>query len=185
MARYNHPVSSDFVPFPTPPPTEAIYLVGFRIDPDASGPQFYTLFVLESENDRPLVANGRVVFFTKPSSAAEALKLSDNDMSRLGPASHELEIFCDIAEALHIANAQDTDTDGTLLETIALFDDLIRSIEINVPAQYMSVLSALSERLATNPEFATMLAETGLDRETIEDALMWCVGAVAVKSRWI
>jgi hypothetical protein len=49
----------------------------------------------------------------------------------------------------------------------------------------MSVLSALSERLAASPEFATMLAETGLDRETIEDALMWCVGAVAVKSRWV
>lgn len=178
-------MSSDFVPFPPPPPTEALYLVGFRLDPDAEGPQFYTLFVLESENDRPLVADGRIVFFTEPARAADALKLSDNDMARLGPASSELEMLCDVAEALHIANAQDADTDGILLETIALFDDLIRAISINVPAQYMSVLSALSERLATTPEFATMLAETGLDRETIEDALMWCVGAVAVKSRWV
>jgi hypothetical protein len=185
MARYNPSVSSDFVPFPPPPPTEALYLVGFRIDPDAEGPQFYTLFVLESENDRPLVANGRVVFFSEPAHADAALALSDNDMSRLGPATRELEILCDIAESLHIANALDTDTDGVLLETIALFDDLIRAIEINVPAQYMAVLSALSERLATTPEFATMLAETGIDRETVEDALMWCVGAVAVKSRWL
>ncbi len=185
MTRYNPSVSSDFVPFPPPPPTEALYLVGFRLDPESEGPQFYTLFVLESENDRPLVSDGRVVFFTRPEKAAAALKLSTNDMSRLGPAPKELEIFCDIAEALHIANAQDEDADGTLLETIAVFDDLIRAIQINVPAQYMSVLSALSERLASAPEFATMLAETGLDRETIEDAIMWCVGAVAVKSRWL
>ncbi len=178
-------MSSEFVPFPPPPPTEALYLVGFRLDPDVEGPQFYTLFVLESENDRPLIANGRVLFFAEPSRAPEALALAENDMSRLGPAPGELEVFCDIAEALHIANAQDADSDGTLLETIALFDDLIRGIQINVPAQYMSILSALSERLATTPEFATMLAETGLDRETIEDALMWCVGAVAVKSRWV
>ncbi len=178
-------MSSDFVPFPPPPPVEALYLVGFRIDPEAEGPQFYTLFVLESENDRPLVANGRVVFFAEPGRAAEALQLAENDMSRLAPAPKELEILCDVAEALHIANAQDADTDGVLLETIALFDDLIRAISINVPAQYMSVLSALSERLSSSPEFATMLAETGLDRETIEDALMWCVGAVAVKSRWV
>ncbi len=184
-ARYNLVVSSDFVPFPPPQPTEALYLVGFRLDPEIEGPQFYTLFVLESENDRPLIANGRVLFFAALSSAAEALALADNDMSRLGPAPSELEMFCDIAEALHIANAQDADSDGVLLETIALFDDLVRAIHINVPAQYMSVLSALSERLATTPEFATMLAETGLDRETIEDALMWCVGAVAVKGRWI
>jgi len=185
LARYNLLVSSDFVPFPPPPPTEALYLVGFRLDPEAEGPQFYTLFVLESENDRPLIATRRVIFFAEPKLAAEALQLSENDMSRLGPAPSELEIFCDVAEALHIANAQDADSNGILLETIALFDDLIRAIAINVPAQYMSVLSALSERLATTPEFATMLAETGLDRETIEDALMWCVGAVAVKSRWV
>jgi hypothetical protein len=178
-------MSSEFVPFPPPPPTEALYLVGFRLDPDAGEPQFYTLFVLESENDRPLVANGRIVFFAEPSKAANALTLADNDMSRLAPVPVELEILCDVADALHIANAQDADTDGILLETIALFDDLIRAIEINVPAQYMAVLSALSERLASTPEFATMLAETGLDRETIEDALMWCVGAVAVKSRWV
>ncbi len=178
-------MSSDFVPFPPPAPIEALYLVGFRLDPDADGPQLYTLFVLESENDRPLVANGRVIFFADPAHAADALKLADNDMSRLGPAPTELEILCDVAESFHIANSQDADTDGTLLETIALFDDLIRAVQINVPAQYMSVLSALSERLTTTPEFATMLTETGLDRETIEDALMWCVGAVGVKSRWI
>jgi hypothetical protein len=185
MARYNLSVSSDFVPFPAPPPLEALYLVGFRLDPDAEGPQFYTLFVLESDNDRPLVSEGRVVFFARPELAPAALKLSTNDMARLGPAPKELEIFCDIADALHIVNTQNEDADGVLLETIAVFDDLIRAIQINVPAQYMSVLSALSERLASAPEFATMLTETGLDRETIEDAIMWCVGAVAVKSRFI
>ncbi|HEX6880453.1 MAG TPA: hypothetical protein VF135_08825, partial [Terriglobales bacterium] len=77
------------------------------------------------------------------------------------------------------------DKDGELLECIAIFDDLIRAAQINVPAQYMAVLSALSERLASTPEFATMLAETGLDRETIEDAIMWCVGAVAVKASFV
>lgn len=185
MARYNRQVSSDFVPFPPPPPTEALYLVGFRLDPGAEGPQFYTIFVLESENDRPLVSTGRVVLFADPAHASSALRLADNDMARLGPAPTELEILCDVAQALYIANAQDEDSDGVLLETIALFDDLIRAVAINVPAQYMSVLSALSERLATTPEFATMLGDTAIDRETIEDALMWCVGAVAVKSRWI
>ncbi|HEX6878800.1 MAG TPA: hypothetical protein VF135_00420, partial [Terriglobales bacterium] len=82
-ARYNLPVSSEFVPFPPPPPTEALYLVGFRLDPDADGPQFYTLFVLESENDRPLISKGRVVLFGVADRAAEALALSDNNMSRL------------------------------------------------------------------------------------------------------
>lgn len=182
---YSLHVSSDFVPFPPKEPTEGLYLVGFRLDPGAETAQFYTLFVLESDNDRPLVQENRVLFFTDPARAHAALQLSDNDMARLGAAPKEVEILCDIAQALYIANAQDEDTDGVLLETIALLDDLIRAAQINVPAIYMATLSALSERLSTSPEFATMLAKAGVDRETIEDAIMWCVGAVAVKSRWV
>ncbi len=178
-------MSSGFVPFPPPEPTEALYLVGFRINPASAEPEFYTLFVLESQNDRPLLHEGRILFFAATSDAPSALELSENDMARLAPAPIELEIICDVAQALHIANAQDEDADGVLLEAIALFDDMIRAIQINVPAQYMSVLSALSERLSTTPEFASMLTETGIDRETIEDALIWCVGAITVKSRWI
>ncbi len=175
-------MSSDFVPFPPPEPIEAVYLVGFRLDPGAEGPQFYTLFVLESENDRPLAREGRILFFTDRRRAAAAVGLADNDFARFHAIPDELEILCDVAQALYIANAESEDKDGVLLECIALFDDLIRAAQINVPAQYMAALSAVSERLATTPEFASMLAETGLDRETLEDALMWCVGAVTVKS---
>ncbi len=175
-------MSSDFVPFPPPEPTEAVYLVGFRLDPAAEGPQLYTLFVLESENDRPLASDHRILFFADPKRAAAAVKLADNDFARFPVIPDEIEILCDVAQALYIANSENEDKDGVLLECIALFDDLIRAAQINVPAQYMSALSAVSERLSTNPEFATMLTETGLDRETIEDALMWCVGAITVKS---
>jgi hypothetical protein len=178
-------VSSDFVPFPPPAPTDALYLVGFRLDPAVEGPQLYTLFVLESENDRPLARENRVLFFADPRRAPDALKLADNDFARFPVIPDELEILCDVAQALYIANAENEDRDGVLLECIALFDDLIRATEINVPAQYMAVLSAVSERLASNHEFASMLAETGLDRETLEDALMWCVGAVTVKCTFL
>lgn len=175
-------MSSDFVPFPPREPTEGLYLVGFRLDPAVEGPQIYALFVLESENDRPAARDHRILFFSDPRRAPDALKLADNDFARFPVIPTELEILCDVAQALYIANAQNEDKDGVLLECIALFDDLIRATQINVPAQYMAVLSAVSERLASDHEFATMLAETGLDRETLEDALMWCVGAVTVKS---
>lgn len=170
------------MPFPPPEPTEALYLVGFRLDPAMEGPQLYTLFVLESDNDRPLAREQRILFFADPRRAAAAAGLADNDFARFPVIPDELEILCDVAQALYIANAENEDRDGVLLECIALFDDLIRAAQVNVPAQYMAVLSAVSERLSSAPEFASMLAETGLDRETLEDALMWCVGAIAVKS---
>jgi hypothetical protein len=176
---------SDFVPFPPPPPVEGLYLVGFRLDPSAEGPQFYTLFVLEGDNERPSTEDGRVLFFTDPENAAKVLDRSDASMRALGAVPTELEMLCDVADALHIANAAESDPDGTLLDCIACLDDLVRAAQINAPAEYMGVLSALSERLMEDPTFGPWIVEQGIDRERIEDALMWCVGAVAVKSRWV
>jgi hypothetical protein len=176
---------NDFVPFPPPPPVEGLYLVGFRLDPLSEGPQFYTIFVLEGDNERPSVENGRVLFFVDPSKAADTLARSDETMRALGAAPTQLEMLCDIADALHIANAAETDEEGTLLDCIACLDDLVRAAQINAPAEYMGVLSALAERLMENPNFGPWLLEQGLDRERIEDALMWCVGALAVKSTWV
>ncbi len=176
---------SDFVPFPPPPPVEGLYLVGFRLDPEHEGPQFYTVFALEGDNERPITRQGRVVFFTHASRSADALELADVSMRLLGPAPTELEMLCDVAQAMHLANAGDIDEDGVLLDCIACLDDLVRAAEINAPAEAMAVLSVLSERLMENPNFGAWLSEQGLDRERIEDALMWCVGAVAVKSRFV
>ena len=83
---------------------------------------------------------------------------------------------------LHLVNAQAEDPDGLILECIGCFDDLIRAAKVNVPAEYMAVLSPMGERLANSQEFGSMLKEHGIDREKVEDALMWCVGAVTVKA---
>jgi len=177
---------SDFVPFPPPPPVESLALVGFRLNPASEGPQFYTLFAMEGENDRPLTRGGRILFFRSPAQASRALSTTDDDaMRKLGPAPKELDALCDIAQALFLSNTAAEDEDGVLLESIACLDDLVRATHLNVPAEYMSVLSALSERLVQSSEFGTWMAEQGLDRERLEDAIMWCVGAVAVKSSWI
>jgi hypothetical protein len=155
------------------------------LDPAIEGPQFYTIFALEGDNERPATENGRVLFFVDPADAAKALERSDSAMRALGAPPTRLEMLCDLADALHIANSAETDADGTLLDCIACLDDLVRAAEINAPAEYMGVLSALSERLMENPNFGPWLIEQGVDRERVEDALMWCVGAVAVKSTWV
>lgn len=176
---------SEFVPFPPPEPVEGLYVVGFRLDPSSEGPQFYTLIALEGENERPLTANGRVVFFTELRHARRALSLGDSEFRRLKSPSEGVDMMCDLAQALHVANAQDADTDGVLMDAIACLDDLVRAIQINVPAECMAVLSGLAARLGDTPEFGTWLTEQGLDRERLEDALLWCIGAVASKSSWV
>lgn len=176
---------SDLVPFPPPPPEnhEALYLVGFRLDPAAEEPQMYSVLALYGENDRPATEGGRVLVFADPGLAGAAVERADNGVKDVGDVPTEMALICDVAGALHIINSQDVDEDGAVLDVISCFDDLIRAVQINVPAQYMSVLSALTERLNEQDEFGTWLAEQGVDRETVEDAIMWCVGAVAVKSK--
>jgi len=176
---------NEFVPFPPPAPVEGLSLVGFRIDPASPVPQFYTVFALEGENDRPAMSEGRILFFTRTNRAGAAVAASENGLRELGAPPAEVDILCDIAESLFIANSQKSDEDGVLLDCIACLDDLVRATQLSVPADYMTVLSALSVRLLENPEFGSWVEEQGIDRERIEDAIMWCVGAVGVKSRWL
>jgi hypothetical protein len=178
-------MDSQFVTFPPKPPRRELYLIGFRMDPDVEGPQFYTLIGAEGESERPITRGGRVLFFRKPADALKALSASDNGFREIRPAPTELELLCDISGALYVANAESEDADGVLFEMIAVFDDLLRAVKLNVPAEYTAVLRAMAERLGENPEFASLLKESGLTRDQLEDALMWCVGAVAVKSSWV
>jgi hypothetical protein len=178
-------MDSQFVSFPPKPLSCELYLIGFRIDPAAQGPQFYTLLGAEDSSERPITKGDRVLFFRRPEDALKALTASDNGLRDVRPVPTELELLCDIGEALYVANAKAEDTDGVLFELIAVFDDLLRAVKLNVPAEYTAVLSAVATRLGENPEFAGFLAESGLTREMLEDALMWCVGAVTVKSTWV
>jgi hypothetical protein len=155
------------------------------MDPEAEGPQFYTLIGSQGEYERPITKDDRVLLFRNPGDALKALMVSDNGFSDVRPVPTELELLCDISEALYIANQENEDADGLLFELIAVFDDLLRAVKLNVPPEYTAVLAALAERLGENAEFASFLEESGLTRESLEDALLWCVGAVAVKSRWV
>ena len=176
---------NEFVQFPPREPVEGLCIVAFRVDPAAENAQFYTVFALEGENERPAMKEGRILFFSRLEEAAAVVAASDNGLRELGEAPQEVEILCDVGESLYLVNSQTTDEDGVLLDCIACLDDLVRATQISVPADYMTVLNALSARLLENPEFGSFLEEQGIDRERVEDAIIWCVGAVGVRSRWM
>ncbi len=178
-------MDSQIVAFPPKSRDRELYLIGFRLDPAAEGPQFYTLIGSEGDSERPITRDHRILFFHRPADALNALTASDNGFSDVRPVPSELELLCDISQALYVANQEDNDGDGLLFELIAVFDDLLRAVKLTVPPEYTMVLAALAERLGENQEFASFLTETGLSREKLEDALLWCVGAVAVKSSWV
>ena len=166
-------------------PDRELYLIGFRLDPAAQDPQFYTLMGSEGDDERPIAREGRVLFFRKPASGARALAASDNGFRLVRPVPRDLELVCDVAGALHVANQLDEDADGLLFELIAVFDDLLRAVKLSPPPEFIDVLSGVAARLTQSQEFASYLDSSGQSRERLEDALLWCVGAAMAKSSWV
>ncbi len=164
-------------------PHEELVLVGFRVDPQHDGPEFYTLLAVGGDNERPLTNEGRIVFFAHPQLAEKALAM-DHSMKSLGPAPQQVETFCDIAEALYRVNSQPADPDGVVLESLLMFDDLVRASRLHMPDRYQGLLTELAARLTEGAPLKTVFKTHAL-REHVEDALLWCVGAITVKARML
>ena len=162
---------------------EELVLVGLRLDPRHAGTQFYTLLAVGGDNERPVTANGALIFFARPELAGKALAM-DGDLSRLGPAPQEMETFCDIAQTLHLVNAQDSDPEGVILECLLVFDDLVRATQLHMPDRYQGLLTELAARLTERTPLRAIFRNHAL-REHVEDALLWCIGAIAAKSTFL
>lgn len=160
---------------------EELALIGLRATPYHDGPQLYTVLAVGGENERPLMADGSIIFFRKPQQAASALKL-DATMSQVGPAPDQLESVCDVAQALYLVNSQDADPNGLVLDCLLLLDDLVRATRLHMPERYQALLTELTGRLTEGKQLKQIFSSASL-RSHVEDALLWCVGAVAVKAR--
>ena len=160
---------------------EELALIALRLTPYHEGPQLYTLLAVGGENERPLVADGSILFFRTPALAESALKL-DPSMSQLGPAPTAMDSVCDIAQALYLVNSQDNDTHGVLLDCLLLLDDLVRATHLRMPERYQALLTELAARLTEGRQLKQIFSSFSL-RGHVEDALLWCVGAVVVKMR--
>ncbi len=171
------------LPIVHPRAHEELALIAFRVDAGHDGPQFYTLLAVGSDNERPITSDGRIVFFVHPGLAAKALAL-DPSMARLGPPPEGIETFCDVAEALYRVNSQQADPEGVILDCLLVFDDLVRATRLHMPDRYQGILTELTARLTEGKQLRNIFTNPSL-REHVEDALLWCVGAVMVKARML
>ena len=156
-------------------------MAGFRIDPTHEGAQFYTLLAVGGENERPLVSDGRIVFFARTTLVHKALAM-DKTMAVLGNPPRDVETMCDVAQALYLVNSQNEDPDGVVLDCLLIFDDLVRATNISMPERYQGILTELAARLTEGQRLGKVFINEPL-RPHVEDALLWCVGAVAMKAK--
>jgi hypothetical protein len=93
-----------------------------------------------------------------------------------------METMCDIAETLYLVNSQEADPDGAVLDCLLIFDDLVRATQISMPERYQGILTELAARLTEGQSLKKVFTNESL-RQHVEDALLWCVGAVTMKSK--
>jgi len=162
---------------------EELALIALRVTPYHQGYQFYTVLAVGGDNERPLTADGSILLFTDPKLAATALAL-DPTMSGLGSPPTHLEVVCDLAEALYLVNRQDVDPHGTLLDCLLILDDLVRATHLNMPERFQAILTELAARLTEGRHLKQIFSNAAL-RSHVEDALLWCAGAITVKAKII
>ena len=160
---------------------EELAMAGFRLDPSHVGPQFYTLLAVGGGNERPLVADGRIIFFARATLVHKALAM-DASMAVLGNPPREMETMCDVAQTLYLVNSQDADPDGVVLDCLLIFDDLVRATGLSMPERYQGILTELAGRLTEGASLKKVFTSEAL-RQHVEDALLWCVGAIAMKAK--
>jgi hypothetical protein len=160
---------------------EELAMAGFRLDPEHEGPQFYTLLAVGGDNERPLTADGRIIFFSRTTLVHKALAM-DKSLAVLGNPPRDFETMCDVAQALYLVNSQEEDTDGVVLDCLLIFDDLVRATQISMPERYQGILTELAARLTEGQSLKKVFTNDAL-RQHVEDALLWCVGAVTMKAK--
>jgi len=160
---------------------EELALIGLRLTPYYEGPQFYTVLAVGGENERPLTAENSIVFFRRPEQVDIALHLDDS-LSQLQPAPRQVDSICDVAQSLYLVNSQDADPGGVLLDCLLILDDLVRATRLHMPERYQAILTELTGRLTEGKQLKQIFVSASL-RSHVEDALLWCVGAVIVKAR--
>ena len=155
-------------------------LVGFRLDANHDGPQFYSVVAIGGENERPLMTEDRILFFARPELAPKAL-LHDPTMAHLKLPLESVEMVCDVAETLYLVNSAKADPDGVILDCLHFVDDLVRASKLNMPERYQSVLTEMADHLAKGGDLARIFTSDSL-RHHVEDALLWSIGAITVKA---
>lgn len=163
---------------------KGISLVGFRLSPDSENPDWYTLFTY-GEKDIPIMDNDYLVFFKSVDLIDGAYNIFDNSIKSIFPPPSEIDLVCDVAEMLYVINHQDSDGSATIVNGLNIIFDLLKAIQVNLPAEYKNVLYRLADHMTFNREFGAYLSQNAITRESITNAILWGIGAITIKSRII
>lgn len=167
---------------PSDPSTETYWrLLAIGLDPDRRDPELYGL-IREDETDAPLMVDGRIALFADPKRATALIR-------EYGAPADKIDVerpffWCDVAQALYLLSAGGIDHGTAVLAAVNVLLTLVAATGLKMVDGRRRALHDIANYCTTSKDLTKYLEEVGeySSRELI-DAVLWCVGAVTVKSR--
>jgi len=158
-------------------------LLAVALDPDRSTPELYGV-IHEAEKDIPLMADGRIVFFTDPTRARELIQMHGGAWVTDPMDVAKPSFWCDVAQALHFLSAGGIDTTASVVNAVNVLLDLVKATGIEIEDRRRKALYAIADYCTVSKDLTRYLEEVGdYSSDELVDAVLWCVGAVVVMAR--
>lgn len=169
---------------PSDPATETYWrLLAVGLDPDKTKPDLYGL-IHEGEHDVPLMVDGRIVFFTDPARARDLIQQYGAPLVADHIDVAKPFFWCDVAQALYFLSAGGIDNDAAVLGAVNVLLDLVKASGATMDDRRRRALHAIADYCTMSQDLTKYLEEVGdYSSDELVDAVLWCVGAVIVKSR--
>lgn len=158
-------------------------LLAIGLDPDKTVPDLYGA-IHEGDPDVPLMVDGRIVFFTDAARAPELIRQHGAPWVADPMDVSKPTLWCDVAQALYHLSAGGIDTSASVVDAVNVLLDLVKACGTKMVDSRRRALHAIADYCTTSKDLTRYLEEVGdhSSRELV-DAVLWCVGAVVVKSR--
>lgn len=157
-------------------------LLAIGLDPEHAGPELYGL-VYEGATDAPLMVGDRIALFTDRGRARELLAAHGARAADVVDVDGPFFV-CDVAQTLHLLSAGGRDVRGAVVKTVNVLLDLVAATGVAMDGRRRAALGAIADYCTTHDDVTRYLEEDGdyASRELV-DAVLWCVGVVAVSAR--
>jgi hypothetical protein len=176
--------SQNSVSAPREPAAETYWrLLAVALDPDRTTPELYGL-IYEGDTDVPLMVDGRIVFFNDPARAHDLIRVYGAALVADHIDVAKPSLWCDVAQALHHLSAGGFDDGADVVQAVNVLLDLVKATGAKMVDRRKQALYAIADYCTFSKDLTKYLEEEGdySSRELV-DAVLWCVGAVVVKSR--
>ncbi len=164
---------------------EKLFLIGFRLDPKSSYPDFYAIFS-EGENLWPLNIEKQIILFQNKKDSQTAL---DTFIQHEGldaakcPENEALVI--DLAQTFFLITKGSEDSSAFILNAINILTDMLALTESNFLQYFKNDLDLLANHLTFHKSFGELFERGDLVRNEVLEALQWLLGVVISKSMFV